>query len=124
MILKYLINVCKVEWDPETTSFAAEYGNIETLMYCFQNGCPKHLHTFFALRRLDDLTLKLDLNNINLRSFVFDLYHSHPELRTCYFGERIKEEMDAIEMKKSCIQECVSKYVCNDVIQYCILNYI
>jgi len=123
-ILKYLIDVCKVKWNPETTYLTALSGNIEILMYCFQNGCPKHLNTFIALHKLDDKTLKLDLNNINLRSFVFELYHSHPELRFCYFGERIKEEMDAIEMKKSCIQKYVSKYVCDDVIQYCIFNFI
>ena len=93
-------------------------------MYCFQNGCPRHADTFIAFHKRDNETLKLDFDNTELRSFMFELYHSHPELRTCYFGERIKEEMDAIEMKKNSIREYVSKYVCNDVIQYCMINYI
>jgi hypothetical protein len=122
-LLKYLIDVCKIEWHPSTTAFAAQSGNIEVLMYCLQNGCPNH--SIYYLRQLDSERLKLDFDtSFELRSFVFDLYHFHPELRTCYFGKRIKEEMDAIEMKKSCIQKYVSKYVCDDVIQYCILNYI
>ncbi len=76
-------------------------------------------------RKIEELEeLNLDFDNIDLRSFVFDLYHAHPDLRTCYFGKRIKEEMDTIEMKKNSINKYISNYVCNDVIQYCILNYI
>jgi hypothetical protein len=123
-MLNYLINVCKIKWNPETTYFAASSGNIEVLMYCLQNGCPNNIDTIKALKKLTSENLKLDFDNTNLRLFVFELYHSHSELRTCYFGERIKEEMDAIEMKKNSIREYVSKYVSNDVIQYCMINYI
>jgi hypothetical protein len=124
-LLKYLINVCKVEWYPSTTAYAAQSGNIEVLMYCLQNGCPNHSSTIYHLRQLDsERRLNLDFDNTKIRLFVFELYHSHPELRTCYFGKRIKEEMDTIEMKKNSIRDCISNYVCNDLIQYCIYTFI
>ena len=120
--LKCLINVDGFRWNPETTYFAANKGHIEVLMYCLQNGCPLHQNTFKALRNVTPDILKLDFNNIPLRSFVFELYQNHPELRTCYFGEKIKEEMDKIEMKKKSIKQYTD--ICNDIMQYCIFNYI
>ncbi len=121
-LLKYLIDVCKVELYLSSSNYAAESGNIETLMYCLKNGCSNHISIIYNLRKLDNTRLKLDCNNIELRSFVFDLYDCHPELRTSYFGIRIKEEMDTLEQKKKTIHDCISKYVCDDVIQYCIFN--
>jgi hypothetical protein len=121
IFIPYLLSY-GAEWNDTGLQWLAREGKIEALMKCIEYGAPIDKLTIYALTR--STRMRINFDNLEVRSFLFKLYNDYPEIRSGSIGKIIKEKMDVLQVKKETIIKDVSECVCDDIINYCMFDYI